>query len=174
MAKTPVKRAERKGWSLVKKDNTYYVKTRLNHEKKVKFITTKQKDIESAMLVAVEIARDLRKALAITTITGDNDGSGYPYSTTTQTTVENGAAIIDAENKYAQEEEKFLGNELDKTNPRLSTLWTFGDADAGETITDDKGLYCENLKNNRSLNVFTTRRPTYKHFFSLTMVCLRL
>jgi integrase len=150
------KKADAKGWTLVKRGNTYTVMhrytTELNPNGKPKQIgvSTGKSNYEEALQVALEIVKEARIAQGTSAVRGSVMVNSMKQMVTPI-----------AESKYKQEEEKFLGNELDKTNPRLSTLWAFG-----ETYAEDTGLYCDYLRNNKSPNVFLSRRPTYKHFFS--------
>jgi len=102
------------GWSLQLRGKTWYVYHRINSEGKLVGITTGKQDHEEALQRALELVQDARA-------TRDSGELGsYMAHITTQ-------------KLKAREEEILLGNELDKTNPRMTTLWKLGATRHGDT-----------------------------------------
>jgi len=131
-----------------KKDDIYYVKHRYTVDGKQVIVSTGETNEESATQVAKKIVTDAKEQCKVIPIRGSVMINAMKQMSTQI-----------AEKKYAQEEEKFLGNELDKINPRLSVLWAFG-----ENKDSDSGLFHDSMKQ-RSTSVFKNRRPEIKTFF---------
>jgi site-specific recombinase XerD len=100
------------GWSLQKRGNTFFVYHRYSPDGKLVGKSTGQKDQEKAIQAALDIVANARLSL-------------IPGS------VMRGLLSGDIERDKTEQEEKLLGIELDKTNPRMSTLWTIRDKKEG-------------------------------------------
>lgn len=127
-------------WSLQLRSKTYFVYHRFNLEGKLVGKTTGEQDKEKALKKALEIVCEARAALIQKT-----EGEDYPHS------------FADAVEELRVEEEKLLGNELDKTNPRLDTLWKLGD-----TYKGDAGLLRDWVVANKTRAVQIQLRGMWK------------
>jgi integrase len=127
--KTKVKpKSDRKGWSLHQRGTVWFCYHRYTVGKKLIAVSTGKTDQEEAIRAALDIVAKARLSL-------------IPGS------VMRGLLSGDIERDKAEQEEKLLGNELDKTNPRLSTLWTIGDKKKG---IFESGILFEVIKANHS------------------------
>jgi integrase len=114
------------GWSMQKRGNTYFVYHRYSQSGKLVGKSTGQKDHEKAIQAALEIVAKARLSL-------------IPGS------VMRGLLSGDIERDKTEQEEKLLGNELDKTNPRMTTLWTIA-----KRSKDDTGILHDLIKKEHS------------------------
>jgi len=130
------------GWSLQLRGKTYFVYHRLNLEGRLVGKTTGERDREEALRKALEIVCEARAELIRIT-----EGDDYPHN------------FSDAVDIMMVEEEKLLGSELDKTNPRLKTLWNLGD-----TYLLDTGWFVDWLRENKPFSVLCSYRTVWKMF----------
>ena len=139
---------ERVGWTVINRKGTkvYYVKGRVEDWQFNK--TTGETDYEKALEKALQIVNNLRKEYYTKEVEDENIKKALLHRLST---------TIDEQT--AKEESVLLSNKLDKTNPRLSTLWTFGD-----TYQEDKGVYADYMRKHKP-NYFQNRRWVYKRLF---------
>jgi len=130
------------GWSLQLRSKTYFVYHRFNPEGKLVGKTTGEQDREKALKKALEIVCEARAEL-----TRIAEGDDYPNN------------FADAVEEMRAEEEKLLGNELDKTNPRMTTLWKLGD-----TWREDTGWLADWLRENSPRSTMLCYRTVWKFF----------
>jgi integrase len=123
------KKADRKGWSLQKRGNVYFIYHRYNLENKLVGKSTGSTDWEEATEIGLHMARELR-----TDLKTQQGGEYY-------------AAHIQADKKREEEEELMLGKEKDKVNPRISVLWTIPKRSEGGKET---GVLFELIKREQS------------------------
>ena len=130
------------GWSLQLRSKTYFVYHRFNQEGKLVGKTTREQNREKALKKALEIVCEARAELIRLA-----EGDDYPHN------------FSDAVDIMRVEEEELLGNELDKTNPRLDTLWKLGD-----TYREDTGWLADWLRENSPRSTMLCYRTVWKLF----------
>lgn len=114
------------GWSLQQRGKTWYVYHRFTADGKLVGKTTGERDHEAAIRKALDIVRDARAEA------GSGEAGHY-------------LSHIVAGKIRSKEEEVLLGSELDKTNPRMTTLWMLG-----TTYKEDSGIFHDWVMKNMS------------------------
>lgn len=114
------------GWSLQLRGKTYFVYHRLTKDGKLVGKSTGQTNHEEAIRAALDIVAAARVEV-------NREGGRY-YD-----------AHIDADRVKRKEEELLLGTELDKTNPRMTTLWTIA-----KRSKEDTGILRDLIKKEHS------------------------
>lgn len=126
------------GWSLQLRGKTWYVFHRFTPDGRLVGKTTGERDHERAVRKALDIAKEAR--------TEKESGEvGYYVS------------HLLAKNARGREEELLLGAELDKTNPRMTTLWKLG-----KTYKEDSGIFHDWVMKNMSPVASLKMRSVWK------------
>ena len=132
------KHKKRLGWSLQVRGNTWFVYHRFTPSGKLVGRSTGKTDHEEAIKSALDIVAEARTEIQKSQ---DNYYGGY----------------LESQEIRKQEEELLLGQELDKTNPRMTTLWTIA-----EKSRDDTGVLHDLIKKNQSYASLTKFRCAWK------------
>jgi len=148
---------KRLGWSLVFRGNTWYLKHRINPDKKQVLVTTGEHNKEKALAAAIKLVNEARSNTAAAI---NSEDPALTLDLIRKGIIE--VQDIDADLISDAEEELLLGLEKDKTNPRLDTLWTFA-----ESSSDDTGLLVNYYKDPslHSPNIFVNKRPVIRKLF---------
>ena len=148
---------KRLGWSLVFRGKTWYLKHRINPDKRQVLVTTGEHNKEKALAAAIKLVNEARSNTAAA-INSEDPALAMDLIRKGIIEVQDSDAnlISDAE------EELLLGLEKDKTNPRLDSLWTFA-----ESSPNDTGLLVNYYKDPslHSPNIFANKRPVIRKLF---------
>jgi integrase len=137
------------GWSLHKRGKVWSVYHRFTPDGLLAGKSTGCHNKEDAYRVALEIVREARVNTQLTGLRGGAVREWVKKQATDR-----------AEETLRNEEELLLGDQLDKTNPRLVTLWNFG-----ESYRTDTGWIPDHLRSlQKSPTYITTFRSRWRSF----------
>lgn len=128
------------GWSLQLRGNTWFVYHRITPDGRLVGRSTRQKEHEEAIRATLDIVAEARRE--VKSVAGESYYVAHLESLATK----------------AKEEELLLGKELDKSNPRMSTLWTLAPKRGGDT-----GIFHDWVKKNLSDANFRGYRCAWRY-----------